>query len=320
MTSPGEMVETVRGPVAVEDLGPALLHEHIFIASPEGVLNHNHTWGDPWWDEELRVADAVSKLQEAQDIGIRTLVDPTAFGLSRNIHRLQRVNAQVDLNIVVCTGIYAFLEVPAYLKYRTAEQLASIFTREIEVGIDDTGVKAAFLKCAIESYGVVGDLPLILDAVGLTHVATGVPVMVHTNGESQTGRLALEQLTARGVDPRRIVIAHAGDSTDLDYHRHLADAGAMLGFDRFNTGFSTDDARVESLVQLIDEGYIDRIHLSHDASTFNDFMQHNQPFASVSMSYTHIHRTVLPKLRAGGVTDAQIDEMLIANARRFLAG
>lgn len=320
MTSPGEMVETVRGAVAVEDLGPALLHEHIFIASPEGVLNHNHTWGDPWWDEELRVADAVSKLQEAQDIGIRTLVDPTAFGLSRNIHRLQRVNAQVDLNIVVCTGIYAFLEVPAYLKYRTAEQLASIFTREIEVGIDDTGVKAAFLKCAIESYGVVGDLPLILDAVGLTHVATGVPVMVHTNGESQTGRLALEQLTARGVDPRRIVIAHAGDSTDLDYHRHLADAGAMLGFDRFNTGFSTDDARVESLVQLIDEGYIDRIHLSHDASTFNDFMQHNQPFASVSMSYTHIHRTVLPKLRAGGVTDAQIDEMLIANARRFLAG
>jgi phosphotriesterase-related protein len=315
-----QLVETVRGPVAVEELGPALLHEHIFIASPEGVLNHNHTWGEPWWDEELRVADAVTKLQEVRDIGIRTLVDPTAFGLSRNVRRIQRVNAQVDLHIVVCTGIYAFLEVPAYLKYRTAENLASIFTREIEVGIDDTGVKAAFLKCAIESYGVAGDIPLILDAVGLTHAATGVPVMVHTNGESQTGRLALEQLTARGVDPTRVVIAHAGDSADPDYLRHLADAGMMLGFDRFNTPFSTDEARVESIVALIADGYIDRIHLSHDAATFNDFMQHNPRFASEVMSYTHIHRNVLPKLREAGVTDAQIDEMLTANARRFLAG
>jgi phosphotriesterase-related protein len=313
-------VETVRGPVALEQLGPALLHEHIIIASPEGVLNHNHTWGEPWWDEELRVADAVTKLQELRDVGIRTLVDPTAFGLSRNIHRVKRINADVDLNIVVCTGIYAFLEVPAYLKYRSAENLASIFTRDIEVGIDDTGVRAAFLKCAIESHGVVGDIPLILDAIGLTHVATGVPVMVHTNGASQTGRLALEELTARGVDPTRIVIAHAGDSNDLEYLHHLAQAGAMLGFDRFNTGFNSDEARVASIVQLIADGYIDRIHLSHDASTFNDFMQHNPPFGSGAMSYTHIHRNVLPQLREAGVTDAQIDEMLTANARRFLAG
>jgi phosphotriesterase-related protein len=320
MDHTAHIVETVRGPIRPEQLGPALLHEHIFIASPEGVLNHNHTWGDPWWDEELRVADAVTKLHEVHDLGIRTLVDPTAFGLSRNVPRIQRVNAQVDLHIVVCTGLYAFLEVPAYLKYRSAENLASIFTREIEVGIDDTGVKAAFLKCAIESYGVVGDLPLILDAVGLTHVETGAPVMVHTNGESQTGRLALEELRTRGVDPTRIVIAHAGDSTDLDYLRHLAGAGAMLGFDRFNTPFSTDDARVRSIVALIADGYIDRIHLSHDASTFNDFMQHNPPFASATLSYTHIHRRVLPKLREAGITDGQIDEMLTANARRFLAG
>ena len=46
------MVQTVRGPVAADDLGPALLHEHVFIASPEGIANHNHTWGGPWWDEE----------------------------------------------------------------------------------------------------------------------------------------------------------------------------------------------------------------------------------------------------------------------------
>jgi phosphotriesterase-related protein len=144
---------------------------------------------------------------------------------------------------------------------------------------------------------------------------------VHTNGEAQTGRLALAELTDRGVDPTRIVIAHAGDSTDLDYLRHLADAGAMLGFDRFNSGFSTDDDRVASIAKLIAEGYIDRIHISHDASTFNDFMQHNPRFADrkFTYSYTHIHREILPKLRAAGVTDTEIDVMQIDNARNFLA-
>jgi phosphotriesterase-related protein len=252
------------------------------------------------------------------------VVDP-AYGC-RDVHRIVRVNAEVDLNIVVCTGpdgvraqLYAFLEVPAYLKYRTAENLASIFRHELDEGIDDTGVRAGFLKCAIESYGVVGDVPLILDAIALAQTATGVPVMVHTNGEAQTGRLALSELTARGVDPTRIVIAHAGDSTDLDYLRTLADSGAMLGFDRFNTSFSTDDARVASIATLIGEGHVGQIHLSHDASTFADFMHHNPRFDGREMSYLHIHRNVLPKLREAGVSEAQIDEMLVANARRFLA-
>ncbi len=314
------MIETVRGPVAPEDLGTTLLHEHVFIASPEGIANFNHHWGAPWWDEEERVAAAIADLQEVRDLGVRTIVDPTGFGLSRDIHRLQRVNAEVDINIVVCTGLYAFLEVPGYLKYRPAEDLAAIFGREIEVGIDDTGVKAAFLKCAVESYGIVGDVPLILDATALTSVATGAPIMVHTNAEAKTGTLALKELTKRGVDPTRIVIAHASDSNDMDYLREIADSGAILGFDRFNIpNFNSDENRIEMLLKCLDAGYIDRIHLSHDAATFNDFMQHNPPFDGENPSYTHIHREILPKLLERGVTQEQIDEMLVTNALRFLA-
>jgi phosphotriesterase-related protein len=314
------MVETVRGPVAPEDLGTSLLHEHVFIASPEGIANFNHHWGAPWWDEEVRVAAAISDLQELRGLGVTTIVDPTGFGLSRDIRRLQRVNAGVDMHIVVCTGLYAFIEVPAYLKYRDAENLAAMFQREIEVGIDDTGVKAAFLKCAIESYGVIGDIPLILDAVALASVATGAPVMVHTNAAFKTGLTALSELTSRGVDPTRIVIAHAGDSNDMDYLREIGDTGAVLGLDRFNIpSFNSDENRIDTLMKLLDEGYIDRIHLAHDAATFNDFMHHNPPFAEANPNYTHIHYNVLPKLRERGVTEEQIDEMLVTNARRFLA-
>ena len=312
-------VETVRGAVELSQLGRTLMHEHIFIASPEGIANFNHAWGAPIWDEEDRVADAVAKLRALVDAGYRTFVDPTAFGLGRNVRRIARVNEQVpELNIVVCTGVYAFAELPGFLKDRSAEALTELFVRELREGIDDTGIRAAFLKCTVERHGLVVDLPLILQAIAAAAVETGAPVMVHTNAAARSGLLALDFLTGQGVDPRRIVIAHAGDSNDLDYLRRIADTGAALGFDRFNIPhFNPDERRIETLLALLEEGYGDRIHLSHDASSWYDFMQHNPPFANERPDYLHIEREVLPRLLERGVAQERIDEMLVENPRRF---
>jgi phosphotriesterase-related protein len=296
------------------------MHEHIFILQPEALQNYGHTWGESYWDEQVRVADAIAKLQAVREAGIRTIVDPTAPGLGRYIPRIQRVNAEVDLNIVVATGVYAFLELPNFLAYRSPEAIAEFFVRELRVGIDDTGVKAAFLKCAVEQHGLVGDVPRILHAVALAAVETGAPVMVHTNSSERTGLLALEALTTHGVDPRRIVIAHAGDSNDLHYLRELADSGVALGCDRFNIPhFNPDERRVETLLSLLEAGYGDRIHLSHDAACFYDFMVGDPAFADERPDFLHIWRTILPRLRDAGVTQDQLDELTIANPRRFFS-
>ena len=103
-------VETVRGPVALDALGPTLMHEHVFVMQPEPRENYGRAWGAPYWDEEERVADAIAKLTRLRQGGITTIVDPTVLGLGRNIERIQRINAAVDLNIIVATGVYAFLE------------------------------------------------------------------------------------------------------------------------------------------------------------------------------------------------------------------
>ena len=311
-------VETVRGTVDVERLGRALMHEHVFVMQPEALQNYGHVWGESYWDEDVRVADAIEKLRALRAAGIETIVDPTAPGLGRYVPRLQRINAAVDLNIVVASGVYAFIELPNFLAYRTVEALAELFVREIRVGIDDTGVRAAFLKCAVERHGLVGDVPKILAAVAAAAVETGAPVMVHTNAAAATGVPALETLTDAGVDPSRIVIAHAGDSNDLAYLRTIADSGAALGFDRFNIEhFNPDARRIETLLALLAEGYGDRIHLSHDAACFIDFMIGDPAFANEQPSYLHISTKILPALRQEGVTDEQIDELMVVNPRRF---
>ncbi len=311
-------VETVRGPVATSELGTTLMHEHLFVLQPEALQNYGHVWGESYWEEDVRVDDAIAKLRAAREAGIRTIVDPTAPGLGRCIPRIQRINAEVDLNIVVASGVYAFLELPNFLHYRPPEAIAELFVREIREGIDDTGVRAAFLKCAVEEHGIVGDIPKILDAIALAAVDTGVPVMVHTNARAATGTLALAELTRRGVDPARIVVAHAGDSNDLEYLRTIGDTGASLGFDRFNIPhFNPDEDRLRTLLALLGEGYGDRIHLSHDAACFMDFMVGDPAFADEQPDYLHISRVILPQLRQAGVTEKEIDELMVANPQRF---
>jgi phosphotriesterase-related protein len=313
-------VETVRGPVEIERLGPTLMHEHVFVFDPEAMQNFGHLWGAPYWDEEERVADAIAKLRRLRDGGIETIVDPSVYGLGRFVRRLQRINAEVDLNIVVATGVYAFLELPMFLAYRSDDWLAELFVREIREGIDDTGVKAAFLKCAVEKDGLIGDVPRILAAIAAAAVETGAPVMVHTNALAKTGLIALEALTKAGVDPTRIVIAHAGDSNDLDYLRAIAATGAWLGCDRFNIEhFNPDANRIETLVALVAEGYANRVHLGHDAACFMDFMVGNPWFADEHADYLHISTKIIPQLLAAGVKQAQIDEMLVENPQRFFA-
>ncbi len=314
-------VETVRGPVEAAELGTTLMHEHIFILQPEALQNWGHAFGPGYWNEQERLDDAVAKLSAVREAGIRTIVDPTAPGLGRYIPRIQEVNARVDLHIVVATGVYAFLELPNFLGYRRMQAIADLFIREIRHGIDDTGVKAGFLKCAVERHGLIGDVPRILEAVAAAAVETGAPVMVHTNAAARTGLDALEALTGHGVGPERIVIAHAGDSNDLGYLRAIADSGAWLGCDRFGIEhFNPLADRIRTLLALLAEGYGSRVHLSHDAACFLDFMVGDPAFANEKPDYLLITNQVLPALREAGVTQAQIDETMIANPVRFLTG
>jgi phosphotriesterase-related protein len=313
-------VETVRGPVEADRLGRTLPHEHIVLLGQETLANFNHRWGAPWWDEESGVADAIAKLSRARDAGIETLFDPTAVGLGRDVARIKRINEQVDLNIVVCTGVYAFMELPQFLRYRTVGALAELFVHELTEGVDDSGVKAAFIKCAVEEDGLVGDVPRILEAVAAASVETGAPVMVHTNAAAQSGLVALEALTAAGVAPGKLVIAHVGDSNDLDYIRRLAASGAFLGWDRFNIEhFNPDERRIETVCAVLAEGYVDQLQFSHDGATFHDFMVGDPMFAGEEADYLHLSNVILPQLRKRGVSDADIDRIMVDNPRRWLA-
>ena len=314
------LVETVRGPVASDELGRTLMHEHVFTLDPAMHRAYGTAWGADYWDEELEIERAVERLGRVRAAGFQTFVDPSVPGVGRWVPLIQRVNAQVDINIIVAAGYFSLASLPLFLRMRSPRQLAELFTREIRDGVDGTEVKAAFLKFVVEGSELVGDVPLLLRAIALTHHETGAPIMVHTDSITQSGRPALDALRTEGVDPRRVVIAHAGDSDDLDYLRALADTGASLGYDRFPGEHRIPlERRVGNLAMLIREGYADRIHLSNDAASFLDFPAGDQDTIDLHLEgdYLFAWETAVPMLLAYGVTAAQLEQILVRNPARF---
>jgi len=301
------------------------MHEHVFVMSTE----HMQNYGSDWWDEEFRVADAIAKLNAAHAKGIQTIVDPTVWGLGRYIPRIQRIAEQTPVNIIVAAGLYVYEELPQQYAYRGPGNLIDIpepmvtdFSRDITEGIAGTAVKAAFLKCALETPEPSPGVERIARAVARTHVETGAPITVHTSGPHQTGRTAVRIFTEEGVDLTKVVIGHAGDSNDIDYLTELADSGVILGMDRFGLDlFNPTAERVKTIIALASRGYADRMVLSHDASCFIDYFgaAHDDARAAAAPNwhFEHISDDVLPALLAQGVTQAQIDTMMIENPVRY---
>jgi phosphotriesterase-related protein len=316
------LVETVRGPVDVDSLGTTLMHEHVFVLNEEFRQNYP---GD--WDETDRVDDAIAKLTALSDRGCQTIADPTVLGLGRDIHRIRRVADRVPLNIVVATGLYTYNELPFYFRYRLPradglDPMARMFIGDLTAGIADTGVKAAFLKCAIDDQGLTPGVERAMRAVCRAHKETGAPITVHTHPASGTGRDVLRVLRGEGADLSRVVLGHSGDTTDLDYLTEMADSGCLLGMDRFGIDIITPfEGRVQTVAALCERGYAGSMVLSHDASCHIDWFPREAIGAfAPRWHYEHIFNDVLPALRERGVTEKQIEAMLVANPRRYFSG
>ncbi|MDA8379274.1 MAG: phosphotriesterase-related protein [Actinomycetota bacterium] len=310
-------VATVRGPVAIDALGQTLMHEHIFVVDPEVERNYRTPW-----DEDAAVDDAVARLEQARARGVTTLVDLTVLGLGRDVRRVARVAQRTGVNIIVATGLYTYDRLPHYFDLRIAatepsgeDPLVGFFVSDIVDGIKGTQVRAGILKCATDMPGVTPGVERALRAVAVAQRRTGVPISTHTHAGSRRGLDQQRIFAEEGVDLSRVVIGHCGDTTDLGYLEELISRGSYVGMDRFGLDvLASFDDRVATVAQLCARGYADRVVLSHDAACYIDWFDPGLRARSMPRwHFTHIHDDVLPALRACGVAEDQIHQMLVAN-------
>jgi phosphotriesterase-related protein len=314
-------VQTVKGAIQAAQLGATLMHEHVFVLSTEIDQNYPAAWGD----EEQHVAGAIARLNELKAAGIDTIVDLTVVGLGRYIPRIQRVAAATNLNIVVATGLYTYNDIPHFFHYRGPgtllggpETMVDMFVKDITEGIAGTGVKAAILKCATDEPGVTPGVERVLRAVAKAHRATGVPISTHTHVHTRRGLDQQRVFADEGVDLGRVVIGHSGDSTDIAYLEEIIANGSYIGMDRFGIDVLLPfEDRVNTVAKLCERGHAGRMVLSHDAACVNDWLDESAlAVMTPRWNFLHISRDVLPALKQRGVSDAQINQMLVENPRK----
>ena len=313
MSAAGPHAQTVRGAIDPAALGTTLPHEHTAIS-----LWHIPNRWDYW---ELRRDEPVitGELARFRVAGGSALVDLTLPGVGRDPAWLVRLSEATGLHIVMGSGWYreAYYPPEALIDRRSVDDLANEIVRDATEGVGDTGVRAGII-------GEIGtDKPWLSAQEERVHRAaaraarrTGLAITTH----AVQSAVGLDQLTvfeAEGADLSRVVIGHADSFPDSGYHRAIVERGASVEFDFLGMSFTPLERHgegriVESICDLLARGHVERIFLSQDVCHDSQLSRYG------GNGYTYLADTFLPRLRAAGVSDAEIHTITVDNPRRLL--
>jgi phosphotriesterase-related protein len=315
-------VQTVQGPVDADELGVVLAHEHVRFRDDAVAAE----WPQRY-DEQLELDAALVAVNAAKDRGVRTIVDPTAMFGGRDVRFMKRVAEATGVQIVACTGIYSYDYLPHYFENRDVDVMADHFVEDIERGIQNTQIRAAFLKCAADAAGVTDHVEKIHRAVARASVQTGMPIMAHSMPAVATGPRQVEIFQEEGVEMSRVQIAHCGDTDDLDYIEGLIDSGVYVGLDRYGLEmYLPIDRRNAAAAELLRRGHAERLMISQDFCATIDWFPaeaadvFESSGAIRNWSMTLVFDEVVPALREMGVMDdGTFETIFVENPKRWLS-
>ncbi len=306
-------IQTVKGGVAVEELGLILPHEHLFT-DLRGPLVPDYARAEP--EAVVRVMEPY--LAAAHAIGVTALVECSTVGVGRNIAVLQYLTEVTPIHIVAPTGVYREAFTPPPLRELAGEALAEEWIRDLTEGIEGTEARAGFIKISMSHDGPTRLEVRNLKAAALAGRQTGAVVASHTAGGA-IARRQMEILESAGLDLGRFIWAHANLEPDPAVHLEAARRGTYIEFDAVGAEWQSQTALVDYTVALIEAGYAERILLSHDAGWYDPSQPDGQPEEGGIRGYTALVKEFIPALRARGVTDDLLHLITVTNPARAFA-
>ncbi|HEY5810707.1 MAG TPA: hypothetical protein VIT67_22240 [Povalibacter sp.] len=307
-------IMTVLGRIRGRDMGVTLEHEHL-LASFQPYAE----WArQPLpYDRDEVVKLVLPHLQRIRELGCRTLVDATAVGLGRDAVLLRRLAQESGVHIVMATGNYAAFEnrfLPPYVFSDSDTALAQRWIDEWEDGIGGTDVKPGFIKLGFNGTPLSEVERKLIRAGAIAHLKTGLTIGAHTG----PAVAALEELTIlkeMGVHPSAWIWIHAQNEKNLASHVDAARSGAWVSLD--GIGPDSIDAHVEMVLNLRKQGLLGRTLVSQDAGWY----EVGKPQGGTFRPFDTIFTSFIPALRAKGVTQTEIDTVLVDNpATAFAIG
>ncbi len=300
-------VMTVLGAVDPAALGITLPHEHLLAAPPATVDT----------EPDFRTGEWDAALADAESFGFAgggAIVDCTPPDNGRDLAGLLWVAGRVSVHVVATAGFHTERHSRGRIAGHTARELADRLIAEVRDGDPETGVRPGQLKVASSLDQITETERTAFAAVALAHRATGVPIVSHC----EAGTMALEQLAllaGHGVDPGRVIASHLDRRfEDRAMLRAVLATGATIGFDQLGKPrHGPDEPKAVVIADLIAEGYVGQIVLSHDLAR-----RSLRPAYGGSPGITWILDRFVYMLLDAGVSGLDVRRMLIDNPAQAL--
>lgn len=294
-------IRTVLGDIPPHKFGLALAHEHILVDFI-GADKHAKERYDP--NEVFTVM--LPYLKEIRKLGVTGFVECTPNYMARDARLLARLSEAADIHILTNTGLYKEPYLPKYAFRSSADQLADQWTSEITEEIEDTNVKAGFIKIAVNPGRIAPIQEKIVKAAARCSLSTGAAIACHTASGVAALHL-LEILEEEGTDPERLIVVHSDAEEDTEYHLKIASSGAWVEYDAVREETAE---RTLTLLRLMQEhGLEDQVLLSQDAGWYNVGEQGGGEIRG----FRYLVRDFVPLMLENGFSKELADKILIRN-------
>lgn len=339
-------VQTVLGPIAPEDLGITLPHEHLisdgscwFVepseATEKAMAHHPVTLDILWWlryhlfqnMDDLLLLDEQEAIKEAIHFklaGGNSIVELSNIGLGRDPAALARISRATGLNVIMGSGYYLAVSHGPEMDAKTEEEITDEIVRDIMVGAGNSGIRSGIIGEIGCSWPLADNERKSLRAAARAQQLTGAALNVHPGQGEEAAMEIVKILGDAGADLTRTVIDHIDRAVRDPQNRiKLAKTGCYLEYDLFGRegyypihhriiDLPNDAQRVNEVTELINKGYLNQMLISQD------IWNKTQRCAYGGWGYAHILRDTLPVMRVKGVTEEQIHTIMVENPRRLL--
>src|SRR5262245_50876319 len=341
------MAQTVLGPIPSERLGVTTTHEHLlvdlspllkppveasrratFYAPVSMELLGSFNYGGQTNLDNSRLVDLETAIAETllfRRAGGDTIVEATSIGIGRDPDGLRQIARATGLNIVMGASYYVGAAHPVDMDAKSEDDIVDEIVRDIQRGVGQSGVRAGIIGEVGCSWPLTPNERKVLRASGRAQRRTGAPLLIHPGRNEASPREIVEVLHDVDADLSRTIIGHI-ERTLLERAdmKKLAETGCVLEFDLFgrehsyykhspNIDMINDGVRIRLIAWLIAEGHGRQLVLAEDTAAKSHLVRYG------GCGYGHILQNIVPRMRARGIRDEDIQTMLVETPRRLLA-
>jgi len=271
---------------------------------------------------------AIEELMFYKKMGGTSVVETTLVGLKRDPIGLRKISSATGVNVISASGWYIAGSHPAFVKEGDIDELCDYMVNELTVGISDTGIRTGIIKAAMS--GSTPDIPFsgdeekVLRAAARAQAKTGAAMTVHPchhYGRARHWQTYLNIMQNEGANLEKCYLSHMEFyCTDLDYQKTLLERGVTVSYDQFGgeqyvrPGWPkpSDQMRVNGVRQLVKAGYTKQIVLSNEIVYKCNLRKYG------GYGYAHVLENIALDLIYYGVTEQQLNTMLIENPKQLL--